>query len=321
MDAFSQLPTSIVLASAAIAVAIPVLFWGLAGIGRQRRKEEDDPLRVSASRERVVDAHQHRLQEGAFDRVIRPAFSWLGTRARRLTPAGWAESLEKRWRLAGSNRTWTVERILVAKAVLGFGTLLVSFYFLNGLGFSFGGFSVTFGRVLLAIVFGVLAYLLPDLLLWGRARERQELIQRALPDTLDQMTISVEAGLGFDAALQRVGSTGEGPLAEELRRTLQEITIGVPRRQAFEHLLQRTDVPELRHFVFAIRQAEQYGLPVANVLRVQALELRVLRRQRAEERAQKMPVKIVFPLVFCIFPSLFIVVLGPAVLRIWDALF
>lgn len=246
---------------------------------------------------------------------------WIASRSRRLTPAGWAESLERRWRTAGSSRLWTVERLLTTKMLLGVGGVLVSFFYLNGVEFSIRDVTVTLARIIIAGVIGALLYLVPDLILWGRSRERQILIQRALPDTLDQMTISVEAGLGFDAALQRVGSTGEGPLAEELRRTLQEITIGVPRRQAFEHLLLRTDVPELRRFVFAIRQAEQYGLPVANVLRVQASELRILRRQRAEEQAQKMPVKIVFPLVFCIMPALFIVVLGPAAIRIWDTLF
>ena len=114
--------------------------------------------------------------------------------------------------------------------------------------------------------------------------------------------------------------TGKGPLVEELARTLQEIAIGVPRRQAFRNLVDRTDVEELRHFVFAVNQAEEYGLPIAQVLRVQSKELRVIRRQRAEEKALKIPVKIVFPLIFCIFPALFAVLLVPAVIRIIEGL-
>jgi tight adherence protein C len=291
----------------------------LAGVGRQTAGRADR-LR-DADESDTVDQREVQLRESVLDRAVKPFLAWVGQRARRFTPIGWAESLERRWRLAGSSRTWTMDRILTAKALLGFGGLLVSFLFINGLNLSVGSVSVIVGRALLALLIGIALYMLPDLLVWGRARERQDVIQRALPDTLDQMTISVEAGLGFDAALQRVGAAGEGPLADELRRTLQEITIGVPRRQAFQHLLDRTDVPELRHFVFAIRQAEQYGLPVSQVLRVQAAELRVIRRQRAEERAMKMPVKILFPLVICIFPALFIVILGPAALRIWEALF
>ena len=131
----------------------------------------------------------------------------------------------------------------------------------------------------------------------------------------------VESGLGFDAALQRVGERGEGPLAEELQRTLNEIAVGIPRREALGNLVERTDVDGLRGFVVAIRQADEYGLPVARVLRVQAAQLRVRRRQSAEERAMKMPVKIVFPLVLCIFPALFVVLLGPAVVRIARTLF
>jgi tight adherence protein C len=135
------------------------------------------------------------------------------------------------------------------------------------------------------------------------------------------MTICVESGLGFDAALQRVGERGSGPLAEELGRTLSELSMGVTRREALGALVERTDVDELRRFVLAVRQADEYGLPVARVLRVQAGQLRARRRLEAEERAMKIPVKIVFPLVTCIFPSLFVVLLGPAVIRIVRTMF
>jgi tight adherence protein C len=161
----------------------------------------------------------------------------------------------------------------------------------------------------------------PDLILWGRARERQDLIRRELPEVLDQLTVCVESGLGFDAALQRVGSKGAGPLSEELQRTLNELAVGVPRRDALGNLVSRTDVDELRRFVVAVRQADEFGLPVARVLRIQSRQLRERRRLSAEERAMKMPVKIVFPLVLCIFPALFVVLLGPAVIRVMRTLF
>jgi len=152
----------------------------------------------------------------------------------------------------------------------------------------------------------------------NKAKERKKTIQQALPDTLDQITISVEAGLGFEAAMARAARTGEGPLNEELARALSEIQLGAARHDALRGLVDRTHVPELRHFVLAILQAETYGLPVAHVLRVQAKELRVKRRQRAEERALKIPVKIVFPLAICILPTLFIVILGPAAIRMFE---
>ena len=133
------------------------------------------------------------------------------------------------------------------------------------------------------------------------------------------MTIAVEAGLGFDSAMARAGRNGTGPLAQELIRTLQEIQVGQLRRTAYEQLAQRTDVPDLRRFVRALIQADAYGISVADVLRTQAAELRLKRRQRAEEKAQQVPVKVIFPLLVCILPVLFIVLLGPTVINMMEA--
>jgi tight adherence protein C len=169
-------------------------------------------------------------------------------------------------------------------------------------------------NVLLVVVVTVVAYFVPELLLYSRGQERQEAISLELADTLDQMTIAVEAGLGFESAMARAGKNGKGPLAEELVRTLQDIAVGQPRREAYLALADRTGVPDLRRFIGAVVQADAYGVSIADVLRTQAQEMRLKRRQRAEEKAMQIPVKVIFPLILCILPTLFIVLLGPAVI-------
>ena len=161
--------------------------------------------------------------------------------------------------------------------------------------------------------FTVLAYFVPELLLHSRGQERQQAIAIELADTLDQMTISVEAGLGFEAAMAQTARNGRGALAEEMVRTLQDIAVGQPRRDAYLALAERTQVEDLGRFVRAVLQADAYGVSIADVLRTQAAEMRLKRRQRAEEKAMQIPVKVMFPLVLFILPSLFIVVMGPAV--------
>lgn len=292
-------PPYVVAAAALVIAAVPLLVWSIAG---ERRRPGSNLSSV------VVDERQLRLRTSPLDRIMLPVIRALGRRVKAVTPAGWVSSLDRRVRLAGSPPAWTTERALAMKLVLGVG---------GGLALPvLSGSSPSVGLVTASLVAGWAGYVLPDALLHARGRERQKQVLKELPDTLDQLTISVEAGLGFDAAVSRVASTGTGPLAEELRRVLSEIKVGVPRSDAFRRLLERTDVYELRHFVLALQQAEQYGLPVARVLRIQSGELRLKRRQRAEEEAMKIPVKIVFPLVFCIFPALFVVLLGPAMIRV-----
>jgi tight adherence protein C len=172
--------------------------------------------------------------------------------------------------------------------------------------------------LLVAIV--PIAYVVPDLLLYSRGQERHQAIQLDLADTLDQMTIAVEAGLGFESAIARAGRNGKGPLAEELVRTLQDISLGQPRRDAYLALAERTDVQDLGRFIRAVLQADAYGVSIADVLRVQSQEMRLKRRQRAEEKAMKIPVKVIFPLILFILPTLFIVLLGPAAMDIVAAL-
>jgi tight adherence protein C len=213
---------------------------------------------------------------------------------------------------AGQPAGWTVERLVSTKLllVLGFGALTL-LYWLN---------VRTLMALVIAVVVTVIAYFVPELRLYSSGIERRQQIGRELADTLDQMSIAVEAGLGFDAAMVRVARNGKGMLARELVRTMQDIQVGKPRRDAYTDLAERTDVPDLRRFTRSVIQAEAYGLALADVLHTQAAEMRTKRRQRAEEKAMQIPVKVVFPLILCILPVLFIVILGPAVINIAAAL-
>ena len=183
---------------------------------------------------------------------------------------------------------------------------------------------LVFGLIAAGIVAGVflgmvgfgIGYLVPEFWLGSRIKSRQKLILRMIPDTLDLLTISVRAGLGFDAALAKVVEKLPGPLTDEFRRALAEVRVGKARRDALRDMVPRTNVQPLSNFIGAIIQAEQLGVSISKVLQVQSEQLRIERRQRAEEQAARAPIKMLFPLVGCIFPSLFIVILGPAIIAI-----
>lgn len=234
-----------------------------------------------------------------------------GTPSQRLVaaaPKGYIAWLERQIVYAGRQNSWTAGGLILAKVVVTGLALLLAWAVLSVGPPPF--FAV------LTVLFVVISFVSPEVIAWSRADDRQKLITLALPDTLDQMTIAVEAGLGFDAALQKAAVNGQGPLAEELIRALQDQSIGRSRRDAYRALELRTSSDDLRRFIRAISQADSFGISVADVLRVQAKDMRVRRRQRAEEQAMKVPVKVVFPLVFCILPVLFIVILSPAVIGI-----
>ena len=254
------------------------------------------------------------LQQPFFERTIRPMAQRISGAASRMTSAGYTERIEKRLALAGyPGGMRTAEflglRLIVAGAGAGIGAL-VGLLFLHG-----------FVGALLGLLLGFLVgYLAPDFWLRRRIGARQHSILIAIPDALDLLTISVRAGLGFDGALSKVVEKTEGPLAEEFRRALAEVRVGRIRRDALRDIVTRTEVTALSNFIGAVIQAEQLGVAISKVLQVQSEQLRIERRQRAEELAAKAPIKMLFPLVGCIFPSMFIVLLGPAMIQILASL-
>lgn len=240
----------------------------------------------------------------------KPASSaqWIATTTRRLAPSGYVAWLDKQLAGAGRPKDWPLARILVVKpmmAIAGAGLGLLLYI---------GDPSV--GRFVLGLGAMSLAYFVPDILVRSHAQKRRDEIKMELPNTLDQMLISVQAGLGFEASMARTAANGSGSLADELIRTLQDIQVGRSRKDAYMALAERVDVPDLRSFIRAVVQADTYGIAIAKVLQTQAKEMRTKRRQRAEEHAMKIPVKILFPLIFCIFPTLLLIVIGPAALSI-----
>lgn len=294
-----------------LTVAAFLLAWAaLAGPGKARQRAVLNLERGfhagSASGAPTIDGH---AVDAAEDED--PDRTRVAEFARRLTPGPSIRMLERLLIRAGRPPAWPLDRLLVAKLVLGIGVGTASLLFLSS---SSGALPVFLGAGTTLV-----CYFLPELLLHSRGQERSQTIALELADTLDQMTIAVEAGLGFDSAMSRAGKNGTGPLAEELVRTLQEIQVGQLRRHAYESLATRTDVADLRRFVRAIIQADAYGISIADVLRTQAAEMRMKRRQRAEEKAMQIPVKVIFPLMVCILPVLFIVLLGPTAMNMMEA--
>jgi tight adherence protein C len=288
----TTLPFPVLAAAGTVAAAVPLLGWAL----------------LARPQSSVIDARENLLRGIELHGPAGPkkGSGGLLRLARVLTPTGTTRRLDRLAGRAGRPAAWPVGKLITAKLALAvlagaLGLLMVSAH--PGV-----------LTVLLTVVATATCYYLPELLLFSRGQERQDAISLELADTLDQMTIAVEAGLGFESAMSRAGKNGKGPLAEELVRTLQDIAVGQPRREAYLALAERTGVPDLRRFIGAVVQADAYGVSIADVLRTQAQEMRLKRRQRAEEKAMQIPVKVIFPLILCILPTLFIVLLGPAVM-------
>ena len=252
------------------------------------------------------------LDKSFSERVLIPLQNRFAGLGRRLSGADSSERIRRKLDLAGNPPGWTVDRVMSGKVV---GAMAG---FAGGLLFSLMLGSPT-TKILVIAGITIAGFFAPSMYLYQRTYDRSSRIQRELPDAIDLLTISVESGLGFDAALQQVAYNTEGPLADEFSRVLREMQIGSSRSESLRALAERSNLSELRSFVSSMVQADAFGIPIANVLRVQSSEMRVKRRQRAEEKAQQVPVKMTIPLIFCILPSLFIVIMGPAVLQVMDS--
>ena len=300
--------STVILLGGLCALALAIALLGVAFMPARARKGG-----VAQSLSAIEQRYAYQSTESGGDSDPFAALpGWMRGLAVRLSPSGIGGSLQRRLDLAGNPGRWTPDRVL---AVKGFGLLVLA-----ALGALYGLRSP--GLLILCVILGGAAgFFLPDVLLYNSGQKRQEKIQMLLPDAIDMLTICVEAGMGFDAAMVQVARNTDGPLAAEFARSLQEMQIGKSRSQALRAMVDRTSVPELRTFVSSVVQGAELGIPVAQVLREQAKEMRVRRRQRAEGRAQQVPVKITFPLILCLFPALLVIVVGPGIIEIAHSLF
>jgi tight adherence protein C len=262
---------------------------------------------------KIQDTRDQEMLAPISERVFAPFVNGLSALTGKFTPQGYREEVAHKLVLAGNPGSLNVDQILVLKllgmvSILAWLPLIILLQFSGLLAF-----------VSVAFLWGA-SFMFTDVYLSRKIEDRQHEIAVQLPDVLDLLVISVEAGLGFEQALERTTAAVPGPLADEFRRMLRETRIGATRADALRAMDERCDVPELRAFILAMLQADTFGVSIARILRAQADEMRVRRRLRAQEQAQKAPVKMLFPLVFCIFPSIFVVILGPAMITLGNGL-
>jgi tight adherence protein C len=291
--------------------AVALVVWGTRKPGAKEQVMSSlDKLDVWSS-----DAYDRaELRQPATQRLLAPAVKGLSRLGRGVTPSNQIKKLDHKLELAGRPRGLGVNELLFLKFLaLAVGLviviLLAVFHVLPALWF-----------VMLAAIVILFAYILPDLILDSQISTRKQRITHDLPDFLDLLTVSVEAGLGIDSAMAKISERMDGPLKDEVLITLHEIRIGKTRAAALRSMIDRCGVDDLTTFISALIQSQQLGISVGQVLRVQSEQIRTIQKQRIEERAQKAPVKLLIPLVVCIFPAMFTVVLGPAMIRIYDAL-
>jgi len=305
--------TLLYIGGAAFAVALAAIVYTVLS-QLDEKSVVRDSLRQLEGYE-VENVRDQELLAPVTERALMPVLGGLTSLGRRFTPVGYVDGVRKKFINAGNGSAEAVDRFMAVR-VLTVAAIIPIFWFFfiwNPIGFEGMMQWLCFLLFFAACVIG------PDTILSRRVAERQHDLMVTLPDTLDLLTISVEAGLGFEQALDRVINAVPGPLSDEFARMLGEVRAGASRSEAMRALDQRTNVPEVRSFVLAILQADTFGVSIGRVLRAQAEEMRIKRRQLAQERAQKAPVKMLIPMVFCIFPALFVVVIGPAIINIRKA--
>lgn len=297
---------------------IIVLAGFLTVVGLRSRQEEtplEERLNEYIARGEDITLEEIELSQPITERILVPIIQKIGEITERFTPQNAIEQTEKNLELAGNPpgidpTIFWAARFIVA---IGVGALLLFVFSLGSMGWSWGR------KLLMTGVFSLIGFFMPQLLLQSRINSRQDIIRKSLPDALDLLTICVQAGLGFDAAMSRVAEKWEDALADEFSRALREIQLGNVRRVALRNMSDRIGIAEMTSFVAAIIQSEQLGVSMAKVLRIQSDQMRVRRRQIAEEKAQQAPVKMLFPMALLIFPSLLIILLGPAGLQLKDS--
>jgi tight adherence protein C len=302
----------LVIGALATFLAVFSIAYSVQSIVVERRQAYRTLQAIRAVELRPADLRNRELARPARERLLKPFYNAALGLAHRFTPAGAREAIRRKLIMAGSPFGWDPDRVLVTKVACGTVGVLLGVAFVAVFSFALPL------RILGFLAIAALGYWLPNIVLTNAVQRRQQELRSALADSIDLLTICVEAGLGFDAAMAHVSKNTTGPLADEFYRTLQEVQLGRSRNEAMRNLAARSNVPELRAFVLAMVQADVFGVSVANVLRVQAKDMRMKRRQLAEERAMKVPIKVLFPVLFCIFPALFVVILGPAIMRIAD---
>jgi tight adherence protein C len=285
-------------------------------LGARRRYVSVLRTQVGDFPETISNLREEQLKKSVLERLVFPFAARVISTVTRLTPLDLYRRTNRLIVLAGNPPALTAERIVAFKILFAIVGLVIGLAVAPLL--PVHGFLV---MVLAVGLFVLTGYTFPSAGVAARASKRQKEIRKAMSDTMDLLTISVEAGLGFDAALAQVVRNVPGALSEEISRMLQEMQIGVSRAEALRHLNDRTEVPELDGFVLSMIQADKYGVGVAKVLRAQSTELRQKRRQRAEETAQKVPLKLLFPMIFMVLPALFIVILGPGAIKVYQAVF
>jgi tight adherence protein C len=258
------------------------------------------------------NAKEDELKQPFIQRVIRPGYQRLVKAIGNITPKAIRDKYDILIKTSGSSKKVTVNGILMFQIMLGLVQGGSAYLLMKAV-----STEISWGRVFLSFLLG---FLLPLMHIYTKAEKRKEKIRKSLPDLLDLVYVSVEAGLGFDAALKKSAEKMKGPLSTELIKALNEISKGKEREEAFKDMVSRTGVDEVSTFIRAVIQTEKLGSNIANMLRVQSATMRQMRRQRAEEKAAKLPIKMLFPLMFLMFPALFVVILGPAVINIMNSL-
>ena len=298
----------LIIAGGAVALA----FFLLMDLATLPARERMGSIRRAAGygRTRVVSSSSV-LDDGTFkDRALMPMKTGLARAVLRITPRASVESVTNKLIAGGLNRKVTPTTYLASKAILGF------FGFVGGQVVASLAGVLASKTLLLGIAFAFVGFMLPDVVLTLRTRGRKEVLRAELPDALDLLAVSVEAGLGFDGAISKLTEHMDGPLADEFALALGEMRIGESRQNALTKMMKRVGTPEFSSFVRAIIQADQLGISLGRILKLQASDTRNRRQLAAEERAMKAPIKMLFPTVIFIFPAMFIVILGPAMLNI-----